>query len=65
LLRGETVVTFKPDGSGTRLTLGFRPEGLIQAVAARLFATGSYRGSFQGELNTFARLAEREADPIA
>jgi hypothetical protein len=63
LLRGETFVTFEPDGSGTRVTQEFRTEGLIPAVAAHLFATGSYRGSFRGELNTFARLAEREADP--
>jgi uncharacterized protein YndB with AHSA1/START domain len=64
LLRGETVVTFEPDGSDTRVTQEFRTEGLIPAVAARVFAIGSYRGSFRGELNTFARLAEREADPL-
>ncbi len=28
--------------------------------AGRTFAGGSYRGSFQGELNAFAKLAERE-----
>jgi polyketide cyclase/dehydrase/lipid transport protein len=65
LLRGESVVTFESDGSGTRVTQEFRTEGLIPAIAARLFATGSYRGSFRGELNTFARLAERVADPDA
>ena len=30
-------------------------------IIARIFATGSYRGSFRGELNDFVRLAEREA----
>jgi uncharacterized protein YndB with AHSA1/START domain len=63
VLRGETVATFEPDGAGTRLTQEFRTEGLISAVIARIFATGSYRGSFRGELDTFARLAEGEAGP--
>lgn len=61
LLRGQTRVTFEPDGGGARLTQEFTTEGLIPAPAAWVFARGSYRGSFQGELNTFARLAEREA----
>ena len=63
LLRGETRVTFEPDGDGTRLTQEFRTEGLIPAIVARVFATGSYRGSFRGELNAFARLAEQDAGP--
>jgi type II secretory pathway component PulF len=53
--------TFEPSGEGTNLTQRFRTEGLIPAIAARIFATGSYRGSLRGELATFARLAEREA----
>lgn len=61
LLRGETRVTFEPDQDGTRLTQEFLTEGAIPAIAARVFATGSYRGSFRGELNSFVRLAEREA----
>jgi uncharacterized protein YndB with AHSA1/START domain len=60
LLRGETSVTFEPTATGTRLTQEFRTEGLIPAVAARIFALGSYKGSFRGELETFARIAERE-----
>jgi hypothetical protein len=28
---------------------------------ARIFATGSYRGSFRGELEAFRNLVEREA----
>lgn len=65
LLRGESIANFEPEGNGTRLTQEFRTEGLIPAIAARVFATGSYRGSFRGELNAFARLAERDADEIA
>jgi uncharacterized protein YndB with AHSA1/START domain len=61
LLRGESEVTFEADGGGTRLTQVFRTEGLIPAVMARIFAAGSYRGSFRGELEAFARLAEGEA----
>ena len=61
MLRGEMRVTFAPSDGGTRVTQEFRTEGLIPAVAARIFATGSYTGSFRGELKAFARLAEREA----
>jgi uncharacterized protein YndB with AHSA1/START domain len=61
VLRGETSASFEPEGDGTRLTQEFRTEGLIPAIAARIFATGSYRGSFRGELEAFARLVEREA----
>jgi uncharacterized protein YndB with AHSA1/START domain len=61
LLRGETQATFEPDSDGTRLTQEFRTEGIIPAIAARIFATGSGKGSFRGELATFARIAENEA----
>jgi hypothetical protein len=61
VLRGETVAMFEPDGAGTLLIQEFRTEGVISAVMARIFATGSYRGSFRGELDTFARLTEGEA----
>jgi uncharacterized protein YndB with AHSA1/START domain len=60
VLRGETRVTLEPVDGGTRLTQEFRTEGLIPALMARIFASGSYKGSFQGELNEFAKLAERE-----
>jgi hypothetical protein len=43
------------------LTQRFETEGIISALAARVFATGSYKGSFRGELATFARLPEAEA----
>ena len=61
MLRGETRVTFEPTEAGTRLTQEFRTEGLIPAISARIFALGSYRGSFRGELETFVRIVEREA----
>jgi uncharacterized protein YndB with AHSA1/START domain len=61
LLRGETDATFEPTTTGTRLTQVFKTEGLVPAIAARIFATGSYKGSFRGELETFVRIAEREA----
>ncbi len=61
MLRGETAVRFALEDGGTRLTQEFRTEGLVPAIMARIFATGSYRGSFRGELATFARIAEREA----
>jgi uncharacterized protein YndB with AHSA1/START domain len=62
VLKGETVATFEPDGAGTHLTEELRTEGFVSALMARIFATGSWRGSFQGELNTFAALAEREVN---
>ena len=60
LLRGENAATFELEGDGTRITQEMRTEGWIAAVAARIFATGSYRGSFKGELEAFAKLAEHE-----
>jgi hypothetical protein len=61
LLRGENSARFEPDGAGTRLTQEFQTIGIVPAISARIFAAGSYKGSFQGELNEFARIAEREA----
>jgi uncharacterized protein YndB with AHSA1/START domain len=61
ILRGRSIANFQPDGSGTLLTQTFETEGLVPAITARLFATGSYRGSFRGELEAFARIAERDA----
>lgn len=61
ILSGESMTTFEPDGhGGTRLVEEFRTEGLVAWIFARLFATGSYKGSFRGELNEFVRIAERE-----
>ena len=61
LLRGVNTTTFEPEGDGTRIIEDYQTEGLISAITAWLFSLGSYKGSFQGKLNDFARLAEREA----
>lgn len=61
ILRGTNRTLLEPDGTGTRITETFQTVGLISAISARIFASGSYRGSFQGELEAFARLAEAEA----
>ena len=61
VLKGESEVTFEPKGRGTRLAQTFRTRGVVSAVFARLFATGSYKGSFRGELEAFRKIAEREA----
>jgi uncharacterized protein YndB with AHSA1/START domain len=61
VLRGENEATFEPHGNGTLLTQRFVTVGLVSAIVARIFATGSYRGSFKGELAQFARLAGQQA----
>jgi uncharacterized protein YndB with AHSA1/START domain len=60
LLRGENHATFEDRNGTTRLTQTFVTNGIIPAIAARIFATGSYTGSFRGELNTFKEICERE-----
>lgn len=60
ILAGESSARFQADGEGTRIEQEFRTRGLISGIMGRFFALGSYRGTFQGELNTFARLAEAE-----
>jgi carbon monoxide dehydrogenase subunit G len=61
ILRGTNRTVFEPDGKGTRITQTFKTVGIISAISSRIFAAGSYRGSFQGELEAFARLAEAQA----
>jgi uncharacterized protein YndB with AHSA1/START domain len=61
LLRGISSAKLEVEGVGTRLTLEFRVEGTTSRIVARIFATGTYKGSFRGELETFRRIAEREA----
>lgn len=63
LLRGENEATFTPEGDGTRLDQTFRTTGIVSAISARIFAVGSYKGSFQGEMEHFARIAAAEASP--
>jgi uncharacterized protein YndB with AHSA1/START domain len=60
ILKGESDVTFDPEAGGTRLTQEFRTRGLVSALAARVFATGSYKRSFRGELDAFREIVERE-----
>jgi uncharacterized protein YndB with AHSA1/START domain len=61
ILKGESDARFEPTAEGTRLTQVFRTRGLISAVTGRLFAAGSYEGSFKGELEKFRTIAERES----
>jgi uncharacterized protein YndB with AHSA1/START domain len=63
LLRGENEATFDEidGGNATRLTQEFRTNGIIPAIASWIFAHGSYKGSFRGELNTLKAICEREA----
>lgn len=61
ILKGESDVRLDPMPDGTRLTQVFRTRGAVSAIAARLFATGSYEGSFRGELEKFRGIVEREA----
>ncbi len=63
ILRGRSSATFEPDVDGTPITQTFETVGLISAVSLWVFSRGSYEGSFRGELEKFARIAEREAPP--
>lgn len=61
ILRGTSSTTFESDGTGTRVTQEFETVGRISAISSWLFSRGSYEGSFQGELEKFGRIVEREA----
>ena len=61
ILRGVNSTTFEPEGDGTRIVEEMRTEGWVSAITSRLFALGSYKGSYQGELNEFAKLAEMDS----
>jgi uncharacterized protein YndB with AHSA1/START domain len=63
LLRGRSSATFESDGDGTRVTQAFETVGRISAISSWVFSRGSYEGSFRGELEKFARIAEDEARP--
>lgn len=43
------------------MTETVRTAWLIAWLWNRILSTGRYRGSFRGELETFARICEREA----
>lgn len=59
-LAAEFDTRFDPSGSGTRMTETVRTRGLVAWLWNRVLSTGSYRGSFRGELRAFARIVERE-----
>ena len=61
VLRGVQQAVFEEHAGGTRLTQEFWTTGIISNVMGRIFALGSYQGSFRGELLHFARIAQREA----
>jgi carbon monoxide dehydrogenase subunit G len=61
VLRGTSSSDFEPEGDGTRITQAFQTVGRISAISSWIFSRGSYQGSFRGELEKFARLAEQEA----
>ncbi|NWL10206.1 SRPBCC family protein [Paenarthrobacter nitroguajacolicus] len=61
ILKGESDVRFASEGQGTRIHQEFVTRGFIAGIFGRLFAMGSYRGSFRGELETFRKLVERDA----
>lgn len=60
LLKGESNARFQREAGGTRLTQEFQTRGIVSAIMARIFATGSYKGSFRGELETLRELIQRE-----
>ncbi len=60
ILKGESDVRFEPIPEGTRLTQVFRTRGFISAITGRIFAAGSYEGSFKGELEAFRKIVERD-----
>ena len=61
ILRGTSSATFEADGDGTLITQELQTVGRISAISSWIFSRGSYEGSFRGELEKFARLAERES----
>ena len=65
LLKGTNRTILEPDGHGTRMTETFETIGVVSAIMARLFAAGSYKGSFRGELEAFAKLAAEEGQAEA
>jgi uncharacterized protein YndB with AHSA1/START domain len=65
VLRGTNTATFTPEAQGTRIDQELETVGWFSEISSRVFSMGSYKGSYQGELNAFARLAEAQARPSA
>lgn len=59
-LAAEFDTRFERSGSGTRMTETVRTRGPLGWLWNRVLSTGSYRGSFRGELRAFARIVEDE-----
>jgi len=55
-LAAEIDCRFESLAAGTRMTETIRTRGVVGSIWARILAAGSYRGSFRGELATFASL---------
>lgn len=60
ILKGESDTRFIPEGEGTRIQQVISTRGLVSAIFGRIFALGSYEGSFRGELDRFRLLVESE-----
>ncbi len=58
ILKLDNDAVFQEEGGGTRMRQTLVTKGLVSALFARIFATGSFKGSFRGELNEFKRLVE-------
>jgi uncharacterized protein YndB with AHSA1/START domain len=61
VLRGTNRTTFEPEAGGTRLSQEFVTQGVMPAIVGWIFSRGSYKGSFRGEVEHFARIAEADA----
>lgn len=59
-LTAEISAAFEADGAMTRMTETITTSGVLGWVWARVLATGSFRGSFRGELMRFAEICERD-----
>jgi len=59
-LTADIAATLEADGARTRLTETITTSGVLGWVWARVLATGTFRGSFRGELMRFAEICERE-----
>lgn len=59
-LSAEFDTRFEATGSGTRMTETVRTRGLLGWAWNRILSSGSYRGSFLGELRVFGGICERD-----
>lgn len=64
-LSAEFDTRFERTPAGTRMTETVRTRGLLGWAWNRILSTGSYRGSFRGELRAFAEICERDRRGLA